>query len=159
MDVGYTKSVAVAIWQGYDSPLEDGHYISSYFQLNRAHDLYKEIMTLVSQGKDNSDWTKPATVTKLGGEGLQADYVANDAPTASATKNLTKPESFARPDYGQAVSTDNTRSYKTKLPNLPKVPSDYLDGKWQKDLEAEKAAFNEAHKDDKENAKKVGENE
>ena len=158
-DVGYTKSVAVAIWQGYDSPLEDGHYISSYFQLNRAHDLYKEIMTLVSQGKDNSDWTKPATVTKLGGEGLQADYVANDAPTASATKNLTKPESFARPDYGQAVSTDNTRSYKTKLPNLPKVPSDYLEGKWQKDLEAEKAAFNEAHKDDKENAKKVGENE
>lgn len=158
-DVGYTKSIAVALWQGYDSPLEDGHYISSYFQLNRAHDLYKEIMTLVTQGRDNSDWTKPSTVNKLGGEGLQADYVSTDEPTTATTRTLLKPEMYARDDYGKAISKDNVKKYKTKLPNLPQVPSDYVEGQWQKDLEKEKADFNEKHKDDKENAKKVEENE
>lgn len=158
-DVGYTKSLSVALWQGYDTPMEDGHYISSYFQLNRAHKLYKTIMTTITQGRDNSDWAMPSTVTKLGGDGLNADYVANDSPPKTITANLDKPISSARDNYVTALTEKELKTYKVKNPLLPEVPKDYTNGQWQKNLNDEKVAFDQAHKDDKENAKKVGANE
>lgn len=157
--VGYTKSLSIAVWQGYDTPMEPGHYMSQYYSLNVGHLLYKTLMETLSQGRDNSDWAKPDTVRKGGGEGLDATYAPIDTPPTDEGKELTRPSVEVK-DYDNAIKEDvDTSKMKAKMPATPEVPKDYKEGQWQKDLEAEKAKFDEEHKNDKEEAKIVGEDE
>lgn len=158
--VGYTKSLSLAVWQGYDEPMKEGHYISEYFSLNYGHALYTTIMKEISQGRDNSDWEMPSTVSKVGNEtGLKADYIPNDSPLIETDPTLEKPVINSNENYDKFVKDDDLKDYKTKDAVTPKVPKDYTKGQWQKELEAEKKKFYEEHKNDKEEAKIVGENE
>lgn len=64
--VGYTSNYSLSVWTGYDKKYEDGHWLSSKDgtrQLSR--DIYQALMSKVSEGLDNSDWTKPASVSKV----------------------------------------------------------------------------------------------
>lgn len=158
--VGYTKSLSIAVWQGYDKPMEEGHYISQYFSLNYGHLLYKTIMQEVTKGRDNSDWTMPSTVTKIGnGKGLQADYVPNDLPLVDTEATLEKPIINNRESYENVVKDESLNDYSTRDAKTPQIPKDYTIGQWKEELEKEKEQFNEEHKNDKEEAKIVGEDE
>lgn len=64
--VGYTSNYSLSVWTGYDKKYEDGHWLSSKDgtrQLSR--DIYQALMSKVSEGLDNSDWTKPASVSEV----------------------------------------------------------------------------------------------
>lgn len=155
--VGYTKSLSIAVWQGYDSPNEPGHYLSQEFANRTSGLIYKTILETLSQGKDNSDWEKPATVDKIGtGDGLAADYVATDSPLSKVEKTITQPELSTSEDYTHYVKlNDEDTSYDTVVPSTPQVPSDYVSGQWETELQAEKDKFNSDHANDKTEAKNV----
>lgn len=158
--VGYTKSLSIALWQGYDTPMEEGHYISEYSATTFNGVLFKTIMEELSKGRDNTDWTMPNTVSKIGkGTGLDANYAPIDEPLSVNEKFLTKPVINSNDDYSNVVKENDTTKFKPVKPNTPKAPADYKPGEWEKALKAEQDKFYEDHKHDKEEALKVGEDE
>ncbi|GAA6113208.1 MAG: penicillin-binding protein [Apilactobacillus sp.] len=72
---GYTQNYALSVWTGYDKPYETGNYISAA-QTNIAQLIYKYEMQYISQGKSNTDWTKPSGVTAVKSGG-QTEYYKN----------------------------------------------------------------------------------
>lgn len=72
---GYTKHYSVSVWTGYDKAFEDGHYISSASS-GIAALIYKYIMLSMSEGKSNTDWTKPSNVYTKEVNGVRELYLA-----------------------------------------------------------------------------------
>ena len=153
--VGYTKSISMALWFGYDEPMKPGNQLNEFVGDAHKQALWKAMMSYMSKNLDNSDWAQPSTVAKLNGSGLDANYQATDSPSKTITKTLNKVKMSANNVY----PTDSANKPKAKKPSIPKIPKTYKKGQWQKDLEKKKKDFNEKHKDDLENAKKVDNNE
>lgn len=62
--VGYTSNYALSVWVGFDN------YSDGYLSLNDGtrqlpRHIYREIMQEVSEGLDNSDWSRPSSVTEV----------------------------------------------------------------------------------------------
>lgn len=156
--VGYTKSLSIAVWQGFDNPMEPGNGITDYWSHEQAYKVFKELMSQLSQGRDNSDWEKPETVNLLSGAGLDAQYVATDSPSALDSKTITRPQLNGNQEYGAYTTRFKANDLVPKKPATPKAPKGYVMGSWRKELELEKKRFNEAHKHDEENARRAGDN-
>lgn len=155
--IGYSKSTSIALWYGFDTPMKPGNQLAEFAGDANKDKLFKDIMAYMSRGKDVSDWKKPDTVKHLGGSGLDAHYQATDSPAKIADrKNLNKVPMSAQNEFQADKSTKNI---KPKKPKAPEVPKNYKKGEWQDDLKAKKEEWNDAHKDDMENAKKVGDDE
>lgn len=58
---GYTKNYSIAVWTGYDHPLEPGGSISEQY-VKSAQLLYKDLMQYLDSQNHASDWTMPDTV-------------------------------------------------------------------------------------------------
>lgn len=58
---GYTKNYSIAVWTGYDHPLEPGGSISEQY-VKSAQLLYKDLMQYLDGQNHASDWTMPDTV-------------------------------------------------------------------------------------------------
>ncbi|SJN42971.1 Multimodular transpeptidase-transglycosylase / Penicillin-binding protein 1A/1B (PBP1) [Marinilactibacillus psychrotolerans 42ea] len=64
--VGYTSNYSLSVWTGYDKKYEDGHWLSNKDGTRQLpRDIYQALMSKVSEGLDNSDWTKPASVSEV----------------------------------------------------------------------------------------------
>lgn len=61
---GATKSIAVSLWTGYDSPNEWGHWIAS--KETTKYELFTAIMRHYNEGLDTSDFVQPESVIDLG---------------------------------------------------------------------------------------------
>ncbi|MBO0447163.1 PBP1A family penicillin-binding protein [Enterococcus ureilyticus] len=62
--VGYTPHYAVSVWTGYKQRLTPIPY--EYW--GTASDVYREMMTYLSEGVSNDDWVMPDTVIRSGSE-------------------------------------------------------------------------------------------
>lgn len=142
--IAYTKSVSMAIWEGYDIPNENGINETNIF--NARQDMYKDLMTYFAQGKDNSDWKQPSTIKKLSGDGLDAQYVPTDAPRSDVTRTVKDKEINSTNDYGKLKDTDS-KKMRVIVPPLPTVPKSYVSGAWQADLDKKRAEFYKNHPD------------
>lgn len=127
---GSTKSIAVSIWTGYDSPNEYGHWIN--VNESMKYGLYVDVMKHYNQGKDTSDWAMPSTVTNVG-NGL---YKPNDTNTST----ITNPAGIDIIDMSQVL---DFAKVKLKNPTVGQektesgVPNDYKIGDWAKNLNDE----------------------
>lgn len=130
---GATKSIAVAVWTGYDSPNEPGHWLLA--STTTRYELYQAIMRHYNQGRDTSMWEKPSTVTSLEG-----DYVKPNDTNRVLYAPLT----------GEHVSTeleklsDSPPSSIDMKPTKEKadVPEDWTYNKWIELLpESDKAIY------------------
>ncbi|MBZ2201294.1 MAG: PBP1A family penicillin-binding protein [Lentilactobacillus hilgardii] len=72
---GYTKNYALAIWTGYDHQFKANSYITQP-QSEISQQIYKSVMSYVSQNKPNSDWTQPSDVVATNRGGNTEYYVA-----------------------------------------------------------------------------------
>lgn len=126
---GATKSVAVSIWTGYDSPNEPGHWI---VQNNPTKEiLYRDIMRYFNQGKDTSDWAQPQTVTNMG----NGEYAPNTLINEINTPAL--PEAF---DNSGILNNAKRYGKNTKFEQKTKdsgVPKDYKPEDWLNSLSEE----------------------
>ena len=135
---GATKSIAVAIWTGYDSPNEPGHWLES--TTSTRYSLYQAIMRHYNAGRDTSKWTKPSTVTDLGGghfkpNDTQAEILnplVQESATDTNVKNLS----------GLFKSIDITAG----IPK-PSIPKDFNKDKWVDNLTADEKTIYKKWKD------------
>lgn len=127
---GSTKSISVAIWTGYDSPNEVGHWIR--VDETMKYELYKTIMRHYNENKDTSDWSQPSTVTKVGNN----LYKPND----TTTNGITNPALINIIDMQQIIDNSKNNIKHTKIQqehNDSGVPKDYKVGDWNKNLSDE----------------------
>lgn len=72
---GYTKNYSLAIWTGYDHQFKPNSYITEP-ETQISQQIYKSVMSDISQGQPNVDWTKPDDVVATDRGGQTEYYVA-----------------------------------------------------------------------------------
>lgn len=123
---GATKSVAVSIWTGYDSPNEPGHWIPVTETMK--YTLFKKIMRHYNTGKDTSDWQQPDNVISLGnGYYKPNEAVATVKPPALINVSDINGQTYNYNDYKRT----DTVQQEVKDSGVPK---DYVINKWLIDL-------------------------
>lgn len=123
---GATKSIAVSIWTGYDSPNEPGHWIPVTETMK--YTLFKKIMRHYNTGKDTSDWQQPDTVISLG----NGYYKPNKTVTTVKQPALINVSDIS----GQTYNYNNYKRTDTIQQEVKDsgVPKDYVINKWLIDL-------------------------
>lgn len=107
MFTGYTPHYSLSIWAGYDKRLTP---ITSQSE-NIAQDVYREMMSYVSQNVSNEDWVMPNDVLRIGNElyvkgassvpapsySYQSFYYSNStfSETTSSSSSITSESSFS----------------------------------------------------------------
>ncbi|MGB7473072.1 PBP1A family penicillin-binding protein [Trichococcus sp.] len=61
---GYSTSYSISVWVGYDKPQDYGNFLD-YQTQSLTRDIYRELMSYVSEDTDYSDWTLPSSVSKV----------------------------------------------------------------------------------------------
>lgn len=61
---GYSTSYSISVWVGYDRPQDYGNFLD-YQTQSLTRDIYRELMSYVSEDTDYSDWTMPSSVSKV----------------------------------------------------------------------------------------------
>lgn len=62
--VGYTSNYSLSVWTGFDNNA-DGYLTTNDGTRQLPRHIYREIMEYVSEGLDNSDWSRPSSVTEV----------------------------------------------------------------------------------------------
>lgn len=64
--VGYTSNYALSVWTGYETSLEEGNWLSNNNGTRQLpREIYQALMSRVSEGVENSDWSKPSSVSEV----------------------------------------------------------------------------------------------
>lgn len=134
---GATKDIAVSIWNGYDSPNEPGHYISSSDTSKQL--LYADVMRHYASSRDTSDWSQPKTVDLISGSGLTADYVPNDTVVKNV-KTIPSADFSNLQEIQKASDEVVMTSYKVDLNKIESVPAGYVDN-WLSNLDTSKRSI------------------
>lgn len=61
---GYSTSYSISVWVGYDRPQDYGNFLD-YQTQSLTRDIYRELMSYVSEDTDKDDWTMPASVRQV----------------------------------------------------------------------------------------------
>ncbi|WP_321381111.1 PBP1A family penicillin-binding protein [Trichococcus shcherbakoviae] len=61
---GYSTSYSISVWVGYDRPQDYGNFLD-YQTQSLTRDIYRELMSYVSEDTDYSDWTLPSSVSQV----------------------------------------------------------------------------------------------
>ena len=61
---GISPEYSITSWVGYDSPLEDGNYVT-YKDYVIPQKIYKEMMSFLSKNTSNTDWKKPDNLVEV----------------------------------------------------------------------------------------------
>ena len=102
---GYTKNYSIAVWTGYDHPLEPGGSISEQY-VNSAQLLYKDLMQYLDSQNHASDWTMPDTVEAVRVKGKR-QLVIRDSKWAF---DYTEDTSDDRDSSSTSSSSDSSSS-------------------------------------------------
>lgn len=138
--VGYTKSLSIALWEGYDSPMAKNSFLWDMNTIKLRGRLWKYLISRITKGRDNSNWSRPKGVGYYNG-GL---YVANT--TKVKTLHGVIPNSVNNMTDKILTAKDIKKNKQAQYD----VPKKYKIGKWKK-------AFNkELEKTEKRNTKKYG---
>jgi len=104
---GYTPSYSLAVWTGYNdkmTPITDS-------STHVASDVYRELMRYVSASVENTDWTMPDGLTRIGRElYLEGTYTqpSYSAPSSSSSS------SYVEPTTPSTESSESTPSSTTE---------------------------------------------
>jgi len=61
---GYSTNYSISVWLGYDNSKEYGNFLD-YETQSLTRDIYRELMTYVSEDTDYSDWDLPSSVSQV----------------------------------------------------------------------------------------------
>lgn len=140
---GSTKSVAVSVWTGYDSPNEYGNWIDA--NLTTRSDIFVAIMKHFNQGKDTSAFDKPDTVT-VSGSGLAANYAPTDVSQETGQAAQVAAPVLPEVIDNQLTSLTPELIKVTDIAQVDtesKVPEGYVEGEWSSNYTGEtKTLFN-----------------
>lgn len=80
--VGFTKNYSLAVWTGYNDKMTPVTSESSHV----ASDVYRELMEYVSSSVENTDWTMPSGLVRIGKE----LYIRGQEDTPSSSSKTTR---------------------------------------------------------------------
>ncbi len=108
---GYTKNYSIAVWTGYDHPLEPGGSISEQY-VKSAQLLYKDLMQYLDSQNHASDWTMPDTVEAVRVKGKR-QLVIRDSKWAF---DYTEDTSADRDSSSTSSSSESSSSSSSSSP-------------------------------------------
>ena len=116
---GYTKNYSIAVWTGYDHPLEPGGSISEQY-VKSAQLLYKDLMQYLDSQNHASDWTMPDTVEAVRVKGKRQlvirdskwafDYTEDTSDDRNSSSTASSSESSSSSTFSSSASSSNSES-------------------------------------------------
>lgn len=125
---GYTKNYSIAVWTGYDHPLEPGGSISEQY-VKSAQLLYKDLMQYLDSQNHASDWTMPDTVEAVRVKGKRQlvirdskwafDYTEDTSDDRDSSSTSSSSESLSSSSSSSSVSNSSSESRTEERNNAP----------------------------------------
>ena len=116
---GYTKNYSIAVWTGYDHPLEPGGSISEQY-VKSAQLLYKDLMQYLDSQNHASDWTMPDTVEAVRVKGKRQlvirdskwafDYTEDTSDDRGSSSTSSSSESSSSSSSSSTTSSSSSES-------------------------------------------------
>lgn len=120
--VGYTPQYAVSVWTGYSNRLTP---IPSEFW-GTASDVYREMISYLSEGSYSDDWVMPDSVIRSGSElyvkGAYEEQLLPSSSSYSSSSSVEIPSSVEQSSSSVAPSQSETET--TQSTETPVVPSE-----------------------------------
>lgn len=125
---GYTKNYSIAVWTGYDHPLEPGGSISEQY-VNSAQLLYKDLMQYLDSQNHASDWTMPDTVEAVRVKGKRQlvirdskwafDYTEDTSDDRDSSSTSSSSDSSSSSSSSSSASSSSSESRTEDRNNAP----------------------------------------
>lgn len=125
---GYTKNYSIAVWTGYDHPLEPGGSISEQY-VKSAQLLYKDLMQYLDSQNHASDWTMPDTVEAVRVKGKRQlvirdskwafDYTEDTSDDRDSSSTSSSSDSSSSPSSSSSASSSSSESRTEERNNAP----------------------------------------
>ncbi|NMV54134.1 PBP1A family penicillin-binding protein [Lactobacillus reuteri] len=125
---GYTKNYSIAVWTGYDHPLEPGGSISEQY-VKSAQLLYKDLMQYLDSQNHASDWTMPDTVEAVRVKGKRQlvirdskwafDYTEDTSDDRDSSSTSSSSDSSSSSSSSSSVSSSSSESRTEERNNAP----------------------------------------
>ncbi len=125
---GYTKNYSIAVWTGYDHPLEPGGSISEQY-VKSAQLLYKDLMQYLDSQNHASDWTMPDTVEAVRVKGKRQlvirdskwafDYTEDTSADRDSSSTSSSSNSSSSSSSSSSASSSSSESRTEERNNAP----------------------------------------
>lgn len=125
---GYTKNYSIAVWTGYDHPLEPGGSISEQY-VKSAQLLYKDLMQYLDSQNHASDWTMPDTVEAVRVKGKRQlvirdskwafDYTEDTSDDRDSSSTSSSSDSSSSLSSSSSASSSSSESRTEERNNAP----------------------------------------
>lgn len=125
---GYTKNYSIAVWTGYDHPLEPGGSISEQY-VKSAQLLYKNLMQYLDSQNHASDWTMPDTVEAVRVKGKRQlvirdskwafDYTEDTSDDRDSSSTSSSSNSSSSSSSSSSASSSSSESRTEERNNAP----------------------------------------
>lgn len=125
---GYTKNYSIAVWTGYDHPLEPGGSISEQY-VKSAQLLYKDLMQYLDSQNHASDWTMPDTVEAVRVKGKRQlvirdskwafDYTEDTSDDRDSSSTSSSSDSSSSSSSSSSASSSSSESRTENRINAP----------------------------------------
>ncbi len=125
---GYTKNYSIAVWTGYDHPLEPGGSISEQY-VKSAQLLYKDLMHYLDSKNHASDWTMPDTVEAVRVKGKRQlvirdskwafDYTEDTSDDRDSSSTSSSSDSSSSSSSSSSASSSSSESRTEERNNAP----------------------------------------
>lgn len=125
---GYTKNYSIAVWTGYDHPLEPGGSISEQY-VKSAQLLYKDLMQYLDSQNHASDWTMPDTVEAVRVKGKRQlvirdskwafDYTEDTSDNRDSSSTSSSSDSSSSSYSSSSASSSSSESRTEERNNAP----------------------------------------
>lgn len=102
---GYTKNYSMSVWVGYDHQYTTPNYLTNESKL--AQQIYRAMMSYLSQSVSNSDWEKPSDVYVRTVAGQRELYLAGSAAPTIFTR---RSSSSSHRNSSSSASSSSTSS-------------------------------------------------
>lgn len=103
---GYTPSYSLAVWTGYNdkmTPITDS-------STHVASDVYRELMRFVSSSVENTDWTMPDGLTRIGNELYLAGTYTQPSYSSTSSYSSSSSSESSEPSSESTESTESSSS-------------------------------------------------
>ena len=125
---GYTKNYSIAVWTGYDHPLEPGGSISEQY-VKSSQLLYKDLMQYLDSQNHASDWTMPDTVEAVRVKGKRQlvirdskwafDYTEDTSDNRDSSSTSSSSDSSSSSSSSSSASSSSSESRTEERNNAP----------------------------------------
>lgn len=125
---GYTKNYSIAVWTGYDHPLEPGGSISEQY-VKSAQLLYKDLMQYLDSQNHASDWTMPDTIEAVRVKGKRQlvirdskwafDYTEDTSDDRDSSSTSSSSDSSSSSSSSSSASSSSSESRTEERNNTP----------------------------------------